>query len=402
MTNVMQLVPLANTLKTVAPSIRLEVNGLKLPKRPGGAGLPVDNHEGFDCCLPGFDPKYQGQDILRKQRSERLYLLKMRFPWLFQARRFGEIEASIDIIHLHGLFMYPIHYYLAKYSSKPFVVSCWGSDVLREADMAKVEVQQQILRRASAITVTGPEFKEIILSKYGRDLAPKIHNTFFDPALGDLPVLDRISKSDELRSQWGVRPDQLILCLAHNGFKQNQHLELLHSLSSMPEELKKRIYIIAPMTYGGNLTYQDEVSLAMKAAGISGRLICDFMTDEELYRLRLATDILLYAPISDAFSASVSQALAAGSVAILGSWLPYKARIRAGFRYHEIDATSDAAACLQSILLDWENVQLTTKNNRPLSAEFFSQARMGQQWIQAYEAAIQNHEKTQKEKLMNE
>lgn len=268
--------------------------------------------------------------------------------------------------------------------------------------MAKVEVQQQILRRASAITVTGPEFKEIILSKYGRDLAPKIHNTFFDPALGDLPVLDRISKSDELRSQWGVRPDQLILCLAHNGFKQNQHLELLHSLSSMPEELKKRIYIIAPMTYGGNLTYQDEVSLAMKAAGISGRLICDFMTDEELYRLRLATDILLYAPISDAFSASVSQALAAGSVAILGSWLPYKARIRAGFRYHEIDATSDAAACLQSILLDWENVQLTTKNNRPLSAEFFSQARMGQQWIQAYEAAIQNHEKTQKEKLMNE
>lgn len=105
--------------------------------------------------------------------------------------------------------------------------------------------------------------------------------------------------------------------------------------------------------------------------------------------LRLPTEVLVYAPVSDAFSGSVSQALACGTVAIIGSWPPYKARARAGFKYHEIDSPSDAGECLGKVIENLEIESLQSSGNRQLSLDFFSAQRIGTQWVGVYESAIQ-------------
>jgi glycosyltransferase involved in cell wall biosynthesis len=413
------LLPLARALKSVNPSLILEVNGLKFPS----GGFTKGSQGEFDRYLPAIetfllrgpktipvicnDSKVRGWKSLsrwfsRKKSSPEDSRTETEDYRIKAGDYLTELEDSVDLIHLQGLLWNPIYLHLAEQTSKPLVVSCWGTEVMGRANMSNCEKQQKILSRASAITVSGPEFKEIVLAKYGRDLAPKIHIAYFDPNLGELPVSEKSSSSKKLRNFYGVRDDQLLLCLAHNGSEQNQHLALLNSLSLISTEIKQRLYILAPMTYGGNDSYMAKVSTAIENAGLSGQVISNYMSEKEMHTFRMSTDIFLYAPVSDVFSGSVSQALSAGSVSILGSWLPYKARTSAGFRYHEIDSTGEAGACLQRILLDWENALVEAAYNRDLSAQFFSQDRIGRQWSQAYEAAVHNHAKTQKEELINE
>ena len=114
------------------------------------------------------------------------------------------------------------------------------------------------------------------------------------------------------------------------------------------------------------------------------------MSDEEVYQLRADTDILLYAPVSDAFSASVTQALAAGSVVITGAWLPYKSRKISGFKYHEISNLSDAGSSIQQVIDNWGDHAGRGRENRKLAANIYSERAIGQGWVSAYKKAIQD------------
>src|SRR5690606_20863873 len=97
-------------------------------------------------------------------------------------------------------------------------------------------------------------------------------------------------------------------------------------------------------------SHRKAVSTLVADSGVEGIVLEDFLSEDQMSQLRLATDILVYAPVSDAFSASVSQSLAAGNVVIVGAWLPYKTRQRAGFYYHEIDQVSLAGIALESVI----------------------------------------------------
>ena len=119
------------------------------------------------------------------------------------------------------------------------------------------------------------------------------------------------------------------------------------------------------------------------------------MSNAEVARQRLASDLFVFAPISDAFAASVSQALLSGSVVICGSWLPYTARRRAGFQYWEIDAPSQLAETLRDILRRWPQPLADCAGNPALAKAFFDSERLGKQWYAAYADAFQaRHDRT--------
>ena len=301
---------------------------------------------------------------------------------------FGSLHKEYDLLHVHGMFLSGVHYWLLNGKSPPFVVSCWGSDVLRNSNVKTIKVQQKLLRKASAITVSGPEFKEVVLSKYGRDLAPKIHFAIFDPELKSIPIAKRSPAGKNFRNKFCVESDQKIVAIAHNGNPDNRHLEIINSLSELSVSEKESVFCVLQMTYGVTSDYVLEVQEALDSAGLSGVTLTDFMSHEDLLELRLATDILIYAPVSDAFSASVTQALAVGTVVILGSWLPYKIRVRAGFYYTEIDSVSESATAVNCVLKNWDEQQSLAEPNRALSVSFFDRERLGQGWCGAYEAAL--------------
>jgi len=145
------------------------------------------------------------------------------------------------------------------------------------------------------------------------------------------------------------------------------------------------------MTYGKSEAYLRSVGELAHSLGLQFTIFDEFMTDAEAARLRLATDILVFAPVSDAFSASVSQNLMAGSVVVCGAWLPYTPRRRAGFRYWEIDQPSDLSKILRPLLARWPEPLSDCAKNPKLAEEFFDRNRLGQQWRTAYADAILAH-----------
>ncbi len=308
-------------------------------------------------------------------------------PYVRRSLR-GVLEGSYDLIHLHSLFRTPVHEALCGHRGTPLVVSCWGSDVFRTSEMRLLALQQRVLRRADAITASGPEFREVVLSKYGRDLGDRIHSTFFAPGLETVLGRDAAAGRRLFCDRHGLPGDRKILCVGHSGFPEGQHVDLIRGLEVLAPAHREGLQLVVPMTYGCGDDYRRAVATAAESAGFPATIVSEYMTDDQMAEMRCASDILLYAPTSDAFSASVSQALAVGTVCVVGSWLPYKTRHRAGFRFWEIDHPSDSGVVLAPLLERWEESLSECAVNRGLSVDFFDPERLGRGWLDAYEAAI--------------
>jgi len=320
-------------------------------------------------------------------RSElRCFLGRIKLCALSIRRRksFFRMLEPFDLVHLQSLFIAETHLHLFTQSKKPYVVSCWGSDVLRNSDSATTFLQKAILEKASAITVTGIEFKEVILAKYGRHLEPKIVETFFNPNVEPILKVELESKlSSNTPAKWRV-------CLGHNGFEANNHKELLSSISKLSVKVKSKVELLIPMTYGAQPGYIDEIRIAAEEVGCAFTIYDQFMTDEEVVNLRVETDILLYAPVSDAFSGTVTQAFAAGASVIVGAWLPYKTRKMTGFEYREISKLGEAGSALREVLESWDDESEVRRSNRALCEDVFSEKNIGKGWVSAYEMALEN------------
>jgi hypothetical protein len=399
------LEPLTRCLKLADPSCRVESHGL-FRVQPDGRWIYLDESPVFDAV---HQLEEQPREIVKAGRIARssarpprrkhlpLYLAGVRMIqqsvlWWRDARRFrkqfDQLLDGIDVIHLQGLGETHALRWVLGGVPKPIVASCWGSDIFRIQQPILTLAQRRIFERASAITVTGSESVGIILARYGRHLAPKIHNTYFNPDIGDYATGDREAASASVRERWNIPPDRLIVCIGHNGNPDGQHSGVIESLANLDRTARQRLFVLLPMTYGGDLAYRKQIERALGELAVDGMILEDYLSDAEMKAMRLATDVFVFAPVSDGFSSSVSQALAAGSVVILGSWLPYAMRRSAGFEYVEVDRASDAGRALGEVLRAWPEPQQTAISNRALSSEFFDPMHIGNTWHEVYESAV--------------
>ena len=79
----------------------------------------------------------------------------------------------------------------------------------------------------------------------------------------------------------------------------------------------------------------------------------DYFLDDDLALLRLATDIFLHMPESDALSAALTETAYAGGVTITGDWLPYSPFKKAGMHLLYCAACSDVTATIAANLEDF-------------------------------------------------
>jgi hypothetical protein len=110
-------------------------------------------------------------------------------------------------------------------------------------------------------------------------------------------------------------------------------MEIISAASKLPEEHRKRLFMVVPMTMGGDAAYVGEVRTACTASGLEHRVITELMTNEELARLRCAADIMVQVQPTDQLSGAMQEHLFAGSVVITGAWLPYDVFRESGVRF---------------------------------------------------------------------
>lgn len=306
---------------------------------------------------------------------------------IFQ-RQFDRRLRQYDVVSVQSLLdRRLLKMLLRSKSGVPLVVTLWGSEVLRCSKMVTCRLHQQVLQKSTKITCTGIEFREIVLAKYGRNLRPKIRETFFSPnaeMMGTIVKTERSQAKLSVENELGLDAKKLLVCLGHNGFEENQHLDALGQLARLSSKVSRSLQIVCPMTYGGLDDYQSIVQETMDASGFTGTVLREFLDELTLANLVKATDVYIYVAISDSFSASVSQAIAGECITIVGSWLPYATRRRAGMKYLEIDELSELPGLVESICERLEEYRNDVEGNAERSLEFFDSHRLGESWFAVF------------------
>jgi hypothetical protein len=259
-----------------------------------------------------------------------------------------------DIWHFHFITPSSVRYIDIVPAKTKVICSFWGSDLLRSHGAEAYVPVFNALERADAITTQSVEMREFILCKFGRHLRPKIHCCRFPADTGvyqKIAVLCRDSDGRaQAKKQLGLPKDHTIIGIGHNGGPGDKHLEILRELERLPANVKAKIFLVFPMTYGLTPDYEKAVDTACQRSGFNYLILKDFLSRDGLAALRIAADMAIYMPESDAMSAAALETIYAGNVLVAGAWLPYGLYRRLGLPFVEVENYGQLPDIIPSIM----------------------------------------------------
>lgn len=319
------------------------------------------------------------RDITRAQLSETLRS-SLIADW---ARR---LFASYDLVNFHYLTPGALRFVPYVPRDVSVVASFWGDD-LSHTDRSEAQAQLAVLERADVITVSSPELRELMLAKYGRRFAPKVRPVLLGVEARLTDLLDRRDPGDARRSfcaRHGIDPDSLLVAVGYSGSHRHHHLEVMAELTRLPDEVRSRLVLVMPMTYGAySPSYPGEVERRAQELGLSAVIVREYMDLVTLAELRLACDVLIFVPENDGLSASLVESLWAGSIAIVNSWMPYGTLRAANVELREVSSFAQIPFRLLEIDQDLPAIRARARRNREHLA-FLRNTEQAHNWCALY------------------
>ncbi len=265
------------------------------------------------------------------------FINKLRIPKaqgffyrIFHKNIIKHLINKYDIIDFHTFTSLQIPF--ADYcieNRKEFMIAFSGSDILRASDDTLKKIKKY-LDYSKKLRMTS-QMKQKILNVYGRDsvLEGKITGSVDGITIGnwDKDLLDSLTEED-IRIKKVLfcdfnHLDKIIVTIGYNGVKQQNHDKIISILSKLPNEIKNKIHLVLPMTYGTPLEHLDIVRGLASMSGISNVILDKFLTNKNVCILRKITDIFIMLQDTDAFSSSVKSHVYCQNICLLGEWLEY-------------------------------------------------------------------------------
>lgn len=275
-----------------------------------------------------------------------------------------------DSFHFH----YMQYSYLKEFffipKNKRIVCHFWGSDLLRTNDILNFYIVKKALNNATIITCQSTELKEIILSKFGRNLEDKVKIIIFGLDRNMYHAIDNLRENKraiaDFKIKFGYSVDKLNILIGHNGNPLNNHKKIIKAIEGIKN--KNECHLIVNLNYGINSNeiadYKQSLTELLDEIKISYTFLEHYFNKEELPISRLATDVFVHMPISDALSGTMMEMLYASTVVITGSWLPYKTLRNASLVYHELVDFTSLGAIFDAVITDFESEKNKTVLNR--------------------------------------
>lgn len=273
-----------------------------------------------------------------------------------------------------------------KSKGKRLVVSIWGSEVLRQENPRKQKLIKRLLSRADAVSVTNAGLKDVISDKLGVDLRNQLQQVRF--GLAPVTGLKKLSSahSDAYRANFNLPADAFVVTVGYNASAGHRHLMVIEELAAVKEQLPQNTTLLLPCTYPKDTAYTDEIKAKLEASGFSFLLLTEFMSNDAVAELRMASDVMIQVQPTDQFSGSMTEALIAENLVITGSWLPYDDFDRMGAYLLRVDDPADVGRCLAAQVFT-ESLALRQQNRQNLIAYFDWEARI-KDWIDLYEGVL--------------
>ncbi|MDN3686531.1 glycosyltransferase [Cyclobacterium jeungdonense] len=288
------------------------------------------------------------------------------------------LKNNYDLIHFHFPTKDKLGLYWHLKKSQKFIISFWGSDLMRVSGILDYYIQKRVLNDSYRITTHSIELKEQILTKFGRELTNKIFITKFPPEEKLYNLLDEFRpKIDSLKldflKNFNIPLFKHLVVIGHNGAKENNHIHILQQLSKIPSSLKEECYFILPFSYLyiKDGIYEKKCMDTLSENNLSGKTLNKFLNWEELALLKLCTKVYIHLPISDALSGTLTEAIYAGSDVITGKWLPYGPFIDAGLKFYSINDFLELSKIFELVIKNEDDENLIQENQLKIRDSFF-------------------------------
>lgn len=232
--------------------------------------------------------------------------------------KFADCYSLIDFHVFTKIYDEIINHFLTK---KVVKITIWGSDFYRVDDFRR-EQQRAIYKKCDSIQLLTKNMKSDFVDYY-KDFEKKIKIANF--GVIQFNIMDEVKKkiSGLPKFKNVTFSDKLTIVCGYNGSEAQQHKIIINALNQLDLVSKEKIFLIFPMTYGGDKKYIKKVEHELELLNIPFLLLKDLLTNKQIAQLRLETDIVINIQITDAFSGSLQEHLYAENLLLTGEWLPY-------------------------------------------------------------------------------
>lgn len=322
--------------------------------------------------------------LLDNNDSKIMKFIKLPFKFLHLRRKLK----GLDIIHYHFIdnrFTHLVDFFVGRIAKKT-ILSFWGSDLLRQPEKI-VQGFSKLYKRASKINLMNAEmydiFERITASEYSKK---SLILDFGNSTLDAIKIAKKNKTRQEIKKFWNIPENKICVHLGYNGFKAQQHLEMIKSLSSCNNEIINKIYIIVPLSYGcPNEDYKNEIINRLNEANISYSILDNFIEKDKIGEFRLTADIFLYGQTTDAVSASMIEYFAAGSTVIKPEWLVYSELIESGIKMIEYKNFDTLSFVLKDAILNSKFNEFDFNNNSSIIYNLKSWYSLKNKWLEMYD-----------------
>lgn len=288
-----------------------------------------------------------------------------------------------DFMHIH--YLDPIYGLLAKQISNKcnkLIITIWGSDFYRTSEYEK-KLQEPIVKIADTITFDN----EIVMKEF------KTYFNYYNPKIKScrfgLTGLEYISSmnlnKNDLKINLNVPENSLVITCGYNANPCHNHKKIIDSLNKLNDEIKKRLFLIFPMTYGReDLNYINNIKNDLSRIGIKFIVLEKFLSYAEISKLVNITDIFIQVQTTDTLSATMQEHLFNGNIIITGSWLPYDILKENKVFFFEVEEINEISILLAQLIENIDEIKFKCKHNKRIIWELSSWENTRKIWIDLY------------------
>ena len=302
--------------------VKAVINHLKATNPLVDVSLLTTTPEEFNDALVDHIERYDVPPVKVRWRRLMNAIIRHRqckfFAKFSQGRRYDIVN-----VHFPNMFMAFVHPYL-RAMAKKIVVTPWGSDVLRR-DKKYLERLAPLYQEADyvATSPTTSLGKRIIEEL---DVNPgKMVGNFFGSDLVDYALKNSSSiTTDDAKEHFGLSGRYVISC-GYNRREPQRHKAMIAAIDQVRDRLPENLSLLFPMSYGADTRpeYIDECKEECERRNLPAVFVTHFLSVEELYLLRMATDIFVHVQTTDASSGSVMEYILCDKKIVHGSWIKY-------------------------------------------------------------------------------
>jgi hypothetical protein len=187
----------------------------------------------------------------------------------------------------------------------------------------------------------------------------------------------------------GLPPDSIIIVCGYNAKAHQNHIAVLESVFPLINSLPKKTLFVFPMVYGDK-DYRKKLEVLLMKSGLDYRILDTFMSDIDMARLRYVTDIMVNVQETDQLSGTFQEHIYAGSIAICGSWLPYRILEDRRVYLVKVDSPNETGEKILHVLSRLDEYRKRSENNPAAIGDLGRWDIIMKDWDHAYQDLLKN------------